>query len=80
MLVEAIWSIIPRRHVGAGAEISLGSDLVVGSEVSTNGDLMRIDGVVVDVGSIGSHTTDPTSNLVKVTIPAISDRYAIRPN
>src|SRR5699024_7504487 len=52
---------VPRRHRRAGAEIFLGGDLTVGSEVFTNGDLMRMAGVVVDVGSIGSHTTDPTS-------------------
>jgi putative transposon-encoded protein len=43
---------VPRRHIGAGAEVVPGGDFAVGSEELTNSALILISRVVLTVGSI----------------------------
>jgi len=59
---------VPRRDIGAGAEVGLGGDFIVGSEELPNSSLMRCGCVLACVGSGVGHTLDPTSYLVNVTI------------
>jgi hypothetical protein len=53
------------------------NDLTMSSEELTNGGLMRVNRILTVAGLVGSHSLNPASTLVNMTILDISGNYWI---